>query len=147
MGNQVSTLRALVPAFRPLNTRVQFMSDPSTIQNGMTCKEWLEIIANIAAILTFSAGIGAWCYYQYGFWRKRKALEEFLKQEGDADRKLGKQGAYGFLHITRKVGLTESEILQASFKNRRINRLEKLDNDGFTEKILFQYNNGDSNQP
>ena len=35
---------------------------------------------------------------------------------------------------------TESEILQASFKNRRINRLEKEDAEGYTKEILFQYN-------
>jgi len=75
------------------------------------------------------------------FLRKRKELETFLKQAGDADRKLGKQGAYGFLHLTTKVGLTESEILQASFKNSCIKRREKLDQEGFAEKILFQYNN------
>ena len=113
------------------------MSDTPT----MTCKGWLDIIANIAAILTLLGGVGAWCYYQYGFYRKRKELETFLKQAGDADRKLGKQGAYGFLHLTTKVGLTESEILQASFKNSCIKRREKLDQEGFAEKILFQYNN------
>jgi hypothetical protein len=36
--------------------------------------------------------------------------------------------------------LTESEILHASFNNRRINRLERLDAAGYTEEILFQYN-------
>ena len=106
----------------------------------MTCKEILEYSANTAAILTFFGGAGAWCYYQFGVFSKRKELENLLKTEGDVDRKQGKQGAYSCLHITTKTGLTESEILQASFKNPRIKRLEKLDDEGkFTKIILFQY--------
>jgi len=106
----------------------------------MNSKEQLEFCANIAAILTFLGGAGAWCYYRYGFRHKRKVLEKQLKEEGEADKKQGKQGKYSFLHLTAKLGLTEAEILQASFNNPRINRLEKLDNNGFVEKILFEYN-------
>jgi len=106
----------------------------------MITKEELEILANWAAVLTLLGGVGAWCYYQYGFRHKRMELEKRLRDDGEADKKQGKQGAYGFLHLTAKTGLTEAEILQASFKNPRINRLEKLGVDGFVEKILFQYN-------
>jgi hypothetical protein len=106
----------------------------------MTCKDEIEIAGNIAAILTLLGGVGAWIHYQLGFRKKRKELEKRLKEDGAADHKLGKQGAYGFQHLTAKTGLTESEILQASFQNPRIKRVEKMDADGFTEKILFKYN-------
>ena len=105
----------------------------------MTSKETLEYFANTAAILTLLGGVGAWCYYQAGFILKKRELEKFLKEEGESDQKKGKQGAYSFLHITAKTGLTESEILQASFRNPRIKRLEKLDREGFADKILFMY--------
>jgi len=111
----------------------------------MTCKETLEFAANIAAILTFLGGAGAWCYYQYGFCHKRKVLEKHLKEEREADKKLGKQGARSFLHLTTKLGLTETDILRASFNNCHIKRLERLDEKGFAEKILFQYHNDNSN--
>ena len=42
----------------------------------MDCKEKLEVAANAAAILTFFGGTFAWCYYQYGFFSKKRALEK-----------------------------------------------------------------------
>lgn len=106
----------------------------------MTYKEKLEIVANITALLTFVGAVGAWCYYQYGFIRKRNELEKCLEQDGKPYKKLGTQGAFTVQHIAAKTGLTESEVFHASFKNRRINRLERLDADGYTKEILFQYN-------
>jgi len=106
----------------------------------MTFEGKLGIVANITAILTFVGAVGAWCYYQYGFVRKRKVLEKCLEQDGKPYKKLGDQGAFTVQHITAKTGLNESEILRASFKNRRVNRLERLDEEGYTKEILFQYN-------
>lgn len=106
----------------------------------MTNTEHLEFAANIAAVLTFFGGLAAWCFYRYELCQKRVALEKQLQFELEDAKKSGKQGAVSFLHLTAKTGLTESEILQASFKNSRINRLEKLDSEGFAVKILFQYN-------
>ena len=111
----------------------------------MTCTETLKIGADVAVILTLLGGVAAWCHYRYGFWHKKRVLEKHLKREREADKELGKQGARTFRHLTAKLGLTESEILQASFNNSRIKRLQKLDADGFTKEILFQYNDDNSN--
>ena len=55
----------------------------------------------------------------------------------------GGECQFGFLHLTVKTGLTEAEILEASFGNdKKIKRLEKVDQQGSTIKILFQYNDG-----
>jgi hypothetical protein len=106
----------------------------------MTFAEKLGMVADITSILTFCGAVGAWCFYQYGFVRKRKELEKCLEEDGKPFKKLGERGAFTFQHITAKTGLTESEILKASFKNGRINRLERRDGDGFTTEIIFQYN-------
>lgn len=106
----------------------------------MTHRDELEIVANITAVLTFVGAVGAWCYYQYGFTRKRKEFEKCLEEDGKPFKKRGEPGAFTFQHITARTGLTESEILRASFKNRRVNRLERVDADGYTKEILFQYN-------
>ena len=106
----------------------------------MDCKEKLEVAANAAAILTFFGGTFAWCYYQYGFFSKKRALEKYLK--GHFDRhKATRSGLYQFtsLHLTKELGLTESEILQASYNNKKIHRSEKLDAENFTERLLFGY--------
>jgi hypothetical protein len=106
----------------------------------MSYKEKLEIVANITAILTFAGATAAWCYYQYGFIKKRKELERCLEEDGRPYKKTGNQGAFTVQHITARTGLTESEILQASFKNPRVNRVERPDADGYTREILFQFN-------
>ena len=44
------------------------------------------------------------------------------------------------LNIIRYVGLTEDEILKISFMSDKIARkLSKNDNDGFADRLLFQY--------
>jgi hypothetical protein len=106
----------------------------------MTYQEKLEIGANITAILTFVGAVGAWCYYQYGIHRRRNELEKCLEQDGKPFKERGEPGAFTFQHITARTGLTESEILQASFRNSRVNRIERPDADGYTKEILFRYN-------
>jgi len=109
----------------------------------MTCKEMLEIVANIVAILTFLGALGAWFYYQWGFRAKKEALEKYLRERMEKYRHHGGECQFGFLHLTAKTGLTEAEILQASFNNdKKIKRIEKENQEGFTIKILFQYNDG-----
>jgi len=107
----------------------------------MTFKPTLEISSYIVSILTFLGGVGAWLHYQHGFSSKKNTLEKYLKEAGESDKKQGKQGAYTSLHLTTKLGLTESEIIQASYRNPRIKRREKLAEDSLTQRILFQYNN------
>lgn len=106
----------------------------------MTLEEKFGTLADITSVLTFVGGVGAWCYYQYGFIRKRRELERCLLQDGAPFKKQGEMGAFTVQHITAKTGLTESEILRATFRNPRVNRLERLDEDGYTKEILFQYN-------
>jgi hypothetical protein len=106
----------------------------------MNYGEKLEIVANVTAILTFAGAVGAWCYYQYGIVRKRSELEKCLREDGIPCKKRGQPGEFTYQHITAKTGLTESEILRASFKNGRITRKEKPDADGYTREILFRYN-------
>ncbi len=106
----------------------------------MTFSEKLEIGANVTTLLTFVGAVGAWGYYQYGFLRKSRELEKCLERDGRPFKARGEPGAFTIQHITARTGLTESEILQASFRNKRITRLEKEDADGYTKEILFQYN-------
>jgi hypothetical protein len=72
-----------------------------------------------------------------------KKLESYLKAEKNKEEDKGQRS---LLHLMIKVGLTESEILQASFKSHHIKRLEKLDpKTHMTEKILFEYTETESN--
>lgn len=108
----------------------------------MSWEERLEIGANITTILTFAGAAGAWCLYQLGFRKKRKELERCLEEDGKPYKARGEPGEFNFLHIMTNTGLTESEILRASFKNPRISRRERPDSDGYAKEILFKYVDG-----
>ena len=102
----------------------------------------LEIVANIFAILTPIVGVLFWWQYQCGFCRKRRRLESYLKAEKD---KANDQGQRSLLHLMVKLGLTESEILQASFKSHHIKRRETTDpKTHLAERILLEYTETDS---
>ena len=108
-----------------------------------THKEWLDVCADISAILTLIVGFGLWCLYRWRIYLKRLALENYLKKRLDKYRQIGDEYQFGFLHLTVKTGLSESEILEASFGNKHIKRTERIkpsNND--TDKVLFQYDDG-----
>lgn len=97
----------------------------------------IGFFADAAAILT--AIIAAWGYgcYRHEQCKKRKKLEEYLKAEKLID---GDKGQRSILHIVANVGLTESEILQASFSSPHIQRRSVVDEKTKrVTEILFEY--------
>ncbi len=86
---------------------------------------WLEIAANLSAIATFLIAVFGYAYYRWDLRRKRIKLEGYLKEARDkaSDDERGKKGQHTFLHLMKEVGLTEEEILHASFKSEHIERL------------------------
>jgi hypothetical protein len=93
----------------------------------------LETIANLAEILTsviaFVAGVWYWCDQR----QKRNRLEEYLKAN------TGKT-AHTILHLMARVGLTEDEILKASFKSTHIARkLHENPDTHLADGLLFEY--------
>ena len=99
--------------------------------------DWLGFLANIAAIVTALVALigSAWYIVERG--GKRRRLEEYLKAERDAGKDKGQRS---ILHLVARVGLTEQEIMQASFRSKHIERVlttNKLD--GMAKDILFEY--------
>ena len=79
----------------------------------------LGTIANVAAILTAlvaAYGYGAYRMDQHG---KRGSLEQYLKSEKE---KRKDRGQRSLLHLMAKLGMTEAELLQASFRSKHIDR-------------------------
>jgi hypothetical protein len=69
--------------------------------------------------------------------RKAKRLEEYLHNEKLKDNNRGQRS---ILNIVRYVGLTEDEIIQASFRNPRIGRRIATDPEtGRASALLFEY--------
>lgn len=97
---------------------------------------WLGLLANISAIATalIAAVTAIW------FWRdarlKRLRLEQYLAAE---QAKGEDRGQRSVLHLMTKLGLTEAEILQASFRSRHIKRRIKSDAGGMAAQMLLEF--------
>lgn len=114
---------------------------------GTILCEW-HTWADIAAILTFLGAFLAYVRYEVRAVCKRWKLEEYLREEKSrvlaenkdkpaADRRDGK---FSIVHIMRDVGLTEDEIIQASFRSRKIKRfVTNKASTNIADDLLFQY--------
>jgi len=99
--------------------------------------------ADLASVLTFvitliGAGVGVYGYVKYRRDIRQKAnrLEEFLREEKI---KGEDQGQRSIIRIIKDVGLTEDEIIQASFRNPRIGRRVVAGEGGLATQLLFEY--------
>ena len=99
----------------------------------MTC---LEVAANLASILTAAVAAIVAVLYWWDQYRKCIKLEDYLK----AERSINPSGyQHTVLHLMAKVGLTEDEILRASFRSRHIRRRLRENRDThLAEELLFE---------
>lgn len=112
------------------------------MQSPCDLEWWAQVSSVLAALFSFIGGVvGVWGYgsYRCGRRKKRKALEEYLKDVKHRDALAGKRGQRGLLHLVRHVGLTEDEILQLSFASPLIERRISADGDGQAESLYFEY--------
>jgi hypothetical protein len=105
---------------------------------------YLEIAAHWAAILTFAGVFYGYCRYLRERRSKRLALENYLRDARDkSSDQSGKKGRHGIVHLMDKVGLTEAEILQASFDSKHVERFSVTEkgSDGVTRAVglVFGY--------
>lgn len=90
----------------------------------------LNILANVASILTALIAVGASLYLWCDRNRKRKRLEKYLKAER----------AHTVVHLMAKLGMTEAEILHASFESSLVvHKIRKDYETGLASQLLFEY--------
>ena len=98
---------------------------------------WLADLGNIAAISTAGVAAGGYGLYRRDQWRKRRKLEDYLKAE---EAKKIDRGQRTILHLMAELGLTESEILRASFASNHIARRIAPDpKTNRAKELLFEY--------
>lgn len=102
----------------------------------MTCLEKLEIVANVAAILTACAAAFWSAYFSIDRTRKRWRLECHLKKEKE---KKTDKGQRTILHCMAKTGMTQDEVLRSAFHSSHINTLVKEDEKGYASDLLLEY--------
>lgn len=99
--------------------------------NDLSC--W----ANLAAILTAVIAVVGYGKYQLDAVCRRKKLENYLKKQKTLS---SDQGQRSIMHLMAHLGLTEAEILQASFTSKQIARKIIKDPDtGYADKLFFEY--------
>lgn len=101
----------------------------------MSC---LETLANLAAIATAIVAAGAAAHFWLDARAKRRKVEEYLRTAKDGAQP-GEKGQRSILHLMAKIGLTEAEVLHASFSSKRIRRALSSDEDGRADAILLEY--------
>jgi len=99
----------------------------------------LELWAQLAAIFTALLAVFGYGKYQFGLYRKREQLESYLKIE-KITATGNNRGQRSILHLMAKLGMTEAEILQASFNSKSIiRRTAQNPVNNRAEALLLEY--------
>jgi len=98
-----------------------------------------SLLADLAAIATAVVAVFWFSYSVYDRCRKRRKLEKYLSERLALYESKKEDCRHSVVHLVAKLGLTEDEILQASFRSKHISRYLQSDNDGIARGILFEY--------
>ena len=83
----------------------------------------LETLASLASILTAVVAVLATCYYHWSIRHKCRKLEAYLRAEKERDPNPLTQGQHNTVFLMAVLGLTADEVLQASFRSKKIIRI------------------------
>ncbi len=98
---------------------------------------WFGILANIAAVLTAVIAAVGYSAYRWDQFTKRKKLEKYLKDEKSDGKDRGQRS---LLHLMANVGMTEAELIQASFRSDHIERkIAPDDKTGRADSLLLEW--------
>ena len=100
----------------------------------------LEVLANIAAVVTAAVAVVAYVNYRLEQRDRRIRLERHLREEKEQGYD---QGQRTIPHLMAQLGMTEAEVLHAAFQSDLIRRRTIVDADGYAEALLFEYDSGD----
>jgi hypothetical protein len=92
----------------------------------MAADNRVGIIADVATIVTAVAAVFAYSHHRYKAWQKRLHVERYLKDEKDKA-KSPDLGHRLVLEVSAALALTEADVLQAAFDNKKIKRHLRVD--------------------
>ena len=97
---------------------------------------YLDTIDHIATILTSVVAVGAWIQYQHGKFKKRVRLENYLRDVELPEH----QSSCSVLRLVAELGMSETDIMDASLRSRRVERLRRPDpQTGLTAQVMLRY--------
>src|SRR4051794_16208046 len=94
----------------------------------MALDKVLEVLANVAAVVTAGVAVFAYVNYRLEQRDKRIRLERHLKEEKEQG---CDQGQRSITHLMAQLGMTEAEVLHAAFKSDLIRRRTVVDAEGY----------------
>ena len=100
--------------------------------------QWVKIASIGTFALAVIGSVLGFCEYLRFRWdigQKRRKLEDYLRGELGGD----DNGRRSILRIISATGLTEDEVIQASFRSKHITREPFHDESGLTVGILLRY--------
>ena len=99
-----------------------------------------EVFANVAAIATAFVAVIFFAQFHLHRRSQRRRLEKYLKaEEAEADRTRDEEGARTLLHLVKNLGMSESDIIDASFRSKCVRRLTSMDEDGKAARLLLVF--------
>jgi biotin synthase-related radical SAM superfamily protein len=97
----------------------------------MTPYHLLEITGQWAAILTAALAFVAYFRYSIDLLQKRRKLEKYLRDDGRT---------HSIIHLVVRLGITEAQVIEASFRSRHIKRLVHVDKvTSLADQVLLEY--------
>ncbi|RYY28734.1 MAG: hypothetical protein EOP62_02445 [Sphingomonadales bacterium] len=103
-------------------------------------KDVLEVVANLAAILTGIIAVLAYFHFIWGERTRRLALEHHLRQEALNSQDEGRRTA---IHLMAYLSMTEAEVLRAGFQSKLVCSEPGVDDQGRANRLYFRYNSAD----
>ena len=100
----------------------------------------LGMTANWAAILTAVVATTAYGRYLCNQIAQRGALERHLRSEKASAEDSGKRTV---LHLMATLSLTESEVLNAAFRSKKVDPAVGVDEKGRADTLMFEYSGSD----
>jgi hypothetical protein len=97
---------------------------------------FLQPAADVATIATAVVAVLAYVRYLRSQRSKRVRLEDHLRKEKETG---NDQGQRSLMHLVARLGMTETEILDAAFRSRHVLKRVRKDNSGFASKLLLEY--------
>jgi hypothetical protein len=108
-------------------------------------KEFLEIVANLAAILTAVMATFFFCQYHCRRHNKSIKLEDYLRKD-KANAKPPLTGKRTVVHLMGKLKFTEDEVFQACFQSKHVTCKTVVDSEtGRATELLFEYDENPKN--
>ena len=108
-------------------------------------KDYLEICANVASILTALVAVVAFIGYHWRLCYKCRKLEDYLRRDrANAEPPL--TGKRTVVHLMGKLKFTEDEVFKACFQSKYIACKMVVDpSTGRATELLFEYDHDPSN--